>query len=44
MSGMVKDYRQRVLGLKTWNKYTTSHAIYHSQVRPVLRMVCACRV
>eukprot|EP00798_Chlamydomonas_sp_ICE-L_P001510 gene1510-32888_t len=32
MSGMVKDFRQRVLGIKTWNKEHTSHALYHSKV------------
>jgi hypothetical protein len=32
MAGMQKDFRQKVCGLKTWNKYTQSHAIYYSQV------------
>ncbi len=32
MAGMQKDFRQRICGLKTWNKYTSSHAIYHLQV------------
>ncbi len=32
MSGMVKDFRQRVLNLKAWNKEHTSHALYHSKV------------
>eukprot|EP00798_Chlamydomonas_sp_ICE-L_P018660 gene18660-25177_t len=32
MSGMVKDFRQRVLGIKTWNKEHTSHALHHSKV------------
>ncbi|GFH13354.1 glyco_transf_28 domain-containing protein, partial [Haematococcus lacustris] len=32
MAGMQKDFRCNVLGLKTWNKLTTSHSIYHSKV------------
>eukprot|EP00798_Chlamydomonas_sp_ICE-L_P000632 gene632-2068_t len=32
MSGLVKDFRQRVLGMKTWSKEHTSHALYHSKV------------
>ncbi|MEW5302093.1 MAG: hypothetical protein WDW36_004903 [Sanguina aurantia] len=32
MAGMVKNLRQNVFGLKSWDKYSTSHALYHSKV------------
>ncbi len=43
MAGMQKDFRQRVLGLQGWNKYTTSHAIFHSQV-PISYIWAKCLV
>ncbi|KAJ9527973.1 hypothetical protein QJQ45_005588 [Haematococcus lacustris] len=32
MAGLQRDFRCNVLGLKSWNKNTTEHAIYNSKV------------
>lgn len=37
MAGMVKNLRQNVFGLKSWDKYSTSHALYHSKVSHNIR-------
>ena len=42
-ASMQKDFRQRVLGLKSWNKFCTSHGLYHSKVSLLHRLtVCVC--
>ena len=33
MSGMVKDFRRRILQLTDWTKENGSHTIHHSKVR-----------